>query len=143
VGCSELKLEGEQDRARAADLLRGLKPPLAPPESMKLASVCVEWPNRGLVKVLLALPGFGSGESFINPQGLLDSCVPLVSARPLRSVVLKHQSQGSQKEVSLDTTFSETENLRGIRGARSIARSAHPLRLAPFVVTHGGSKPFG
>ncbi len=38
---------------------RGLKPPLAPPEPRLLASVCVEWPNRGLVKVLLGFPKFG------------------------------------------------------------------------------------
>ena len=38
---------------------RGLKPPLAPPEPRKLASVWVEWPNRGLVRLLLGLPKFG------------------------------------------------------------------------------------
>ena len=55
----ELELVGELDGAGAADLVEGLKPPLAPPEPRPFASVCVEWPNRGLVRVLLALPKFG------------------------------------------------------------------------------------
>jgi len=37
----------------------GLKPPLAPPEPRLLASVCVDWPKRGLVRLLLGLPKFG------------------------------------------------------------------------------------
>jgi uncharacterized PurR-regulated membrane protein YhhQ (DUF165 family) len=36
-----------------------LKPPLAPPEPRMVASVCVDWPNCGLVSMLLGLPKFG------------------------------------------------------------------------------------
>ncbi len=38
----ELEFKGELDGARAADLVEGLKPPLAPPEPGKLASICVD-----------------------------------------------------------------------------------------------------
>jgi hypothetical protein len=38
---------------------RGLKPPLASPEPRLLASVCVEWPNRGSVRLLLGCRNLG------------------------------------------------------------------------------------
>ena len=31
-------------------MVEGLKPPLAQPEPRKLASICVDWPNRGAVQ---------------------------------------------------------------------------------------------
>lgn len=40
-------------------MVEGLKPPLAPPVPRKLASICVERPKRGLVRVLVGLPKFG------------------------------------------------------------------------------------
>lgn len=42
--------------SRAADLVHGLKPPLGLRE---LARVCVESPNRELVRLLLGNPKFG------------------------------------------------------------------------------------
>ncbi len=66
MGCSELKFERELDRTGAADLVEGLKPPLAPPEPRLLASVWVDWPKRGPVRVLLGLPKFGWLEMLKN-----------------------------------------------------------------------------
>ena len=74
-GCSEDKFKGQLDRARAADLIERVKPAPSPPARL-LASVCVDWPNSGLVRLLVGGPKFGWLKRLKNsPRGSISGMI--------------------------------------------------------------------